>query len=69
MMRSPASAIRSEIRQLINLHIEVFRSAAPLTDAELEECRRRAEQIRQLGKELDRLNLCAISPERLRRAS
>ena len=48
MMTTPATAIKNEIRQLINLHIEVFGRPSPLTPFELEECRRRAERIRLL---------------------
>jgi hypothetical protein len=69
MMTTPATAIKNEIRQLINLHIEVFGRPSPLTPFELEECRRRAERIRLLGQELDRISLHTITDERFRKAS
>jgi hypothetical protein len=69
MMTTPATAIKNEIRQLINLHIEVFGRPSPVTPFELEECRRRAERIRLLGQELDRIGLHTITDERFRKAS
>ena len=69
MMTTPAIAIKNEIRQLINLHIDVFGGPSRLTPLELEECRRRAERIRLLGQELDRISLLTNTDERFRRAS
>jgi hypothetical protein len=69
MMTTPATAIKNEIRQLINLHIEVFGRPSPLTPSELEECRRRAERIRLLGQELDRISLLTNTDERFREVS
>lgn len=69
MMTTPATAIKNEIRQLINLHIEVFGRPSPLTPFELEECRRRAERIRLLGQELDRISLLTNTNERFREVS
>ena len=68
-MTNPATAIRMEIRELINLQIQVFGQSEPLTPSELEECHHRAEQIRLLGKELDEFGFAAIQQERWRRAS
>ena len=69
MMTPPASAIKSEIRELIHVQIEIFGRPAPLTSFELEECRRRTERIKLLGQELDRVGRMTVLEERLRRAS
>ena len=69
MVTTSATAIKNEIHQLINLHIEVFGRPSPLTVLELEECRRRAERIRLLGQELDRITLHTITDEHFRSAS
>ena len=52
-MTTSATAIKTEIRQLIDLQIQVFGQPSPLTPFELEECRRRAERIKSLGRELE----------------
>jgi hypothetical protein len=54
-MTTPATAIKDEIRELIHVQIEIFGQPAPLTSFELEEWRRRAERIKRLGQELDRI--------------
>jgi hypothetical protein len=69
MMTTPASAIKNEILELIQVQIEIFGQPAPLTSVELKECRRRAERIKLLGRELDRFGTTAILEERLGRAS
>ena len=69
MMQTPATAIKNEIHQLINLHIEVFGRPPSLTPSELAECRRRAERIRLLGQELDRISLRTIMDGHFRKAS
>lgn len=68
-MTTPANAIRDEIRDLIHAQIEVFGQPACLTSSELEECRRRAERIKLLGQELDRVGRMTIVDERIGRAS
>ena len=60
MMTTPAIAIKNEIRELIKLQIEMFGQAHPLTSSELIECSYRAERIKQLGEELDRIGRSAI---------
>jgi hypothetical protein len=69
VMTSPATAIKTEIRELINLQIQVFGHPAPLTSFELEDCRRRAERIKSLGRELDQVGIAAIQLEGWRRAT
>jgi hypothetical protein len=69
MMTTPASAIKNEIRELIHAQIEIFGQPTTLTSFELEECRRRAERIKLLGQELDRVGRMTVLEERFRRAS
>jgi len=54
-MTTPATAIKHEIRELIGVQIETFGQKSPLTPFELSECRHRAERIKRLGQELDRI--------------
>src|SRR5215469_743830 len=60
MMTTPAIAIKTEIHELIDLQIQVFGQPTPLTPFELADCRRRAEKINSLGRELDQLNMRGI---------
>ena len=69
MRTNPANAIKTEIRQLIDLQIRVFGQLTPLTPFELEDCRRRAEKINSLGRELDQLGITAIQLEDRRKVS
>jgi len=55
--------IKTAIRKLIDLQIEVFGQPAPLTPFELEDFRRRAERINLLGQELDRVGRTTILHE------
>jgi hypothetical protein len=64
MMTTPASAIREEVWELIDDQIEAFGRPSRLTPSELSECRCRAERIRQLGQELDRMSSTAILEKR-----
>ena len=68
-MTTPAAAIKSEIRELIDLQIQVFGQPAPLTPFELEDSRRRTEKIKSLGQELDQLGITAIQLEECRKVS
>jgi hypothetical protein len=63
VMTTPATAIKTEISQLIDLQIQVFGQPAPLTPFELEDFRRRAERIKSLGRELDQVSIAAIQQE------
>ena len=69
VMTTPAAAIKSEIRELIDLQIQVFGQPAPLTPFELEDCRRRTEKIKSLGQGLDQLGITAIQLEECRKVS
>jgi hypothetical protein len=68
-MTTPASAIRDEVWELIEDQIEVFGQSSPLTPLELAECHYRAERIKQLGQELDRIGRAAILEGRFGRAA
>jgi len=60
MMTAPATAVRDEIRELIEAQIKTFGQPTPLTPSELSECHCRAERIKLLGQELDRVATRAI---------
>jgi hypothetical protein len=63
-MTDPAPAIRDEIRELIEAQLETFGQRASLTLSELSECHYRAERIKLLGQELDRIGRTAILEKR-----
>ena len=66
-MTTPAAAIKTEIRKLIDLQIQVFGQRAPLTPFDLEDCSLRAERIKSLGRELDQLGMTTIKLEEWRK--
>lgn len=68
-MTTPATAIRDEVRKLIQAQIETFGQASPLTSSELREHHSRAEKIKQLGEELDRIGTMSVLAEKFRKAS
>ena len=68
-MTTPANAIRNELRELIHEQIERFGQSSPLTPSELEDCHCRAEKIKLLGQELDRVGRMTIVDEGFGRAS
>ncbi len=55
MMTNPAFAIKLEVSQLVELQIETLRQESALTSAELLDYRMRAEKIKMLYQELDRI--------------
>ena len=63
-MTTSASAIRDEIRELIEVQIQTFGQPSRLTPSDLREFARRAERIKQLGQELERIGRTAILEER-----
>jgi hypothetical protein len=69
MMTTPASAIRDEVWELIQSQIETFGQPNRLTPSELAECHYRAERIKQLGQELDRISSTDILEKRFGRAA
>jgi len=64
-MTIPANAIREEVWELIDDQIEAFGRRSRLTPSELSECHYRAERIKRLGQELDRIGSTAILEKRL----
>jgi hypothetical protein len=54
-MTTPATTIKDEIRELIDIQIDAFGQPTPLTASELSECRYRSERIKLFGHELDRI--------------
>jgi hypothetical protein len=52
MMTTPAVGIKNEIRELIQLQIEMFGQPHSLTSSELIECSYRAERIKSSVKNL-----------------
>jgi len=69
MMTTPAAAIKDEVRKLIQAQIETFGQRSPLTSSELRECHSRAEKIKQLGQELDRMGTVTVLAEKFRSAA
>ena len=59
-MTTPASAIKDEVWELIDAQIKTFGQPSPLTPSELSQFSYRAERIKQLGQELDRIGRTAI---------
>ena len=68
-MTTPASAIKDEVRELLEDQIEAFGQPSRLTASQLSECHCRSERIRQLGQELDRIGKAAILEKRFGRAA
>jgi hypothetical protein len=68
-MTTPATAMKDEIRELIDVQIETFGQPSPLTPSELSECRYRTERIKLLGQELDRIGTRVILDQRFSRAA
>ena len=69
-MTTPASAIKDELRVLIEVQIETFGQPSPLTSSdELCEFHDRAEKIRMLCQELNRIGARSVIERRLVRAS
>ena len=54
-MTTPATAIKDEVRVLIDAQIETFGRPAPLTPSQLREFHDRSETIRMLCQELNRI--------------
>ena len=55
MMTKPAFAIKLEVSQLVELQIQTLRQESTLTSSELLDYRMRAEKIKILYQELDRI--------------
>jgi hypothetical protein len=68
-MTTPASAIKDEVRLLIDVQIETFGQPAPLTSSQLHEFHYRFEKINTLCQELDRIGTRSVIERRLERAA
>jgi hypothetical protein len=68
MMTDPASAIKHEVQQLVDLQIETLRQPSCLTTTDLSDYRERSEKITTLYRELDQVRRSNFEPP-LRRAS
>jgi hypothetical protein len=68
MMADPASAIKREVHQLVDLQIETLRQASRLTASDLCDYRERSEKITTLFHELDQIRRAHFERP-LRRAS
>ena len=61
MMTDPASGIKQEVLQLIELQIETLRRERRLTDSDLEQYRARSGEISRLYRELDRMGRTRVN--------
>ncbi len=68
MMTDPASAIKREVHQLVDLQIETLQQPSRLTTSELLDYRVRTKKITVLYDELDRIRRAGFK-EKLRSAS
>jgi hypothetical protein len=65
MMTTPATAIKDEVRVLIDVQIETFGQPAPLTPSQLREFHDRSDAIRMLCQELNRIGARSVIERRL----
>ena len=65
MMTTPASAIKDEVRVLIDAQIETFGQPAPLTPSQLREFHYRSEKLKLLCQELNRIVTRSVMERRL----
>ena len=68
MMTTPASAIKDEVRVLIDVQIETFGQPAPLTPSQLREFHDRSETIKMLCQELNRIGASSVMERRFEKA-
>jgi hypothetical protein len=68
-MTTPATAIKDEVRVLIDVQIETFGQPAPLTSSQLREFHCRFEKISTLCHELNRIGARSVIERRLVRES
>lgn len=65
MATTPASAIKDEVRVLIDVQIETFGQPAPLTSSQLREFHHRSEKINTLCQELNQIGARSVLERRL----
>ena len=68
MMTDPASAIKREVHQLVDLQIQTLRQPSCLTTSDLVDYRVRSKKITALHQELDQIRRTSFKGQ-LRRAS
>jgi hypothetical protein len=68
MMSTPATAIKDEVRVLIDAQIETFGQRAALTPSQLRECYDRSETIRMLCQELNQIGARSVTERRFEKA-
>lgn len=69
MITTPASAIKDEVRVLIDVQIETFGQPAPLTPSQLYEFHYRTEKINTLCRELNRIGTRSVMERQMEKAS
>ena len=69
MMTIPATAIKDEVRTLIDVQIETFGQPAPFAPSQLLEFHDRSDAIRMLCQELNRIGTRSVMERRLEKAS
>jgi hypothetical protein len=67
-MTTPSTAIKDEVRLLIDYQIETLRQPAPITSSQLHEYHSRSKRVRELYQQLDRIDSRSVV-ERLEMAS
>ena len=67
MITNPASAIKREVLQLIDLQIETLKQTSPLDSSQLNDYQARSQRIRKLYEELDRIGLTQLPTSNERR--
>jgi hypothetical protein len=68
-MRTPAIAIKEEVRVLIDSQIEIFGQPAPLTYSQLREFHHRSQKISALCQELNLIGTRSVIERWLERAA
>ena len=68
MATTPASAIKDELRVLIDAQIETFGQPPPLTPSQLREFQDRSEKIRMLCQELNWIGARSVTDRRFEKA-
>jgi hypothetical protein len=63
MITDPASAIKREVHDLIDLQIEMLRQESSLTSSHILDFQLRSQKIRSLYRQLDRIALAKVRLE------
>jgi hypothetical protein len=68
-MTTPASAIKAEVRVLIEVQIETFGQPTPLTSSQLRRFHHRSEKLKMLCQEMDQIGTRSVTEHELERAA